>query len=574
LEIVDGQQRIATCYLTMICARDYFYQRDEENKMKNPGAPPVDNNLEEMEGYLYHPDPGTSKPDVNNPIVELGQLNKSKQFFDNSVIVRLIPTAKSLQMKKTWPNDSCKNMYRAYELISEQLGKIISSQAGSSNPKQAYSDIRELIDTLLEAFFVFQISVPDRPTAYEMFGALNHRGTGKLKDPDLIKWQLFGELDKELSVKYANDPVKQENDIEKYDGIWTDIWNDITGREDADYDLNSFLYNYVVNFLNTSATSNTILRQFESHNKTSKGQAIGDLIDDIRKQATAFVYLRNPKKHFANNLNLNFYLGTLKKMGSIKHAYVPIVAGYEKLWQNGTTKSRKKFELLVQVITRYHVRNITLGNAEVKKIEIKMKEVMENIKKDKSVNEIIDDLVNDKEIHFPDSTIKDKIDEQDWTSSVPVLIYVLEELEGQSGKNSGVDISHEHIMPRTANPATTGGKRWIDHIKQTRGCQHAGRPANCKDCDDEATTFHKEWRNKLGNLTLLSKKPNAEAQQKLLVDKIPLYNKDVFDITKEIDTIWTQTSKEWTEKEISNRHNTLKNQLLDKLNIEQLKTRP
>ncbi len=233
-------------------------------------------------------------------------------------MVRLTPSAKSQQMKKTWPNDSCKNMYRAYELISEQFGKIISSHAGSSNPKQAYSDIRKLIDTLLEAFFVFQISVPDRPTAYEMFGALNHRGTGKLKDPDLIKWQLFGELDKELSVKYANDPVKQENDIEKYDGIWTDIWNDITGREDADYDLNSFLYNYVVNFLNTSATSNTILRQFESHNKTSKGQAIGDLIDDIRKQATAFVYLRNPKKHFANNLNLNFYLGTLKKMGSIK----------------------------------------------------------------------------------------------------------------------------------------------------------------------------------------------------------------------------------------------------------------
>ena len=33
----------------------------------------------------------------------------------------------------------------------------------------------------------------------------------------------------------------------------------------------------------------------------------------------------------------------------------------------------------------------------------------------------------------------------------------------------------------------------------------------------------------------------------------------------------TQTSKEWTEKEISNRHNALKNQLLDKLNIEQLK---
>ena len=64
--------------------------------------------------------------------------------------------------------------------------------------------------------------------------------------------------------------------------------------------------------------------------------------------------------------------------------------------------------------------------------------------------------------------------------------------------------------------------------------------------------FHEKWRNKLGNLTLLSDQLNKEAQQDMLVDKIPVYDQDVFRITKEIGTKWS-SNNDWTEKEINKR---------------------
>ena len=549
LTIIDGQQRLATCYLTIICARDFFYARDGENNKK--GIALVDDNMNWLDGYLYHYDTTTKQPNKNSPLVELGKVNRG--FFNTYVLPAKKPSEKLQQMNDHYPNDSCKNLCKAYEIISKNF------------ESKAHADIKILIDTLLEAFTVVRISVPDQITAAKLFEALNHRGTGKLKDPDLSKYYIFTRLRETLEKTTSSTTTDRkkaiESKIDEYDDRWADIRNKIEGTNEANYDMVSFLYNYVVNFIDPNASSSTIvdvLRNFldptaKAVAGITKKTPMG-LIDDIIIWSEIFGHLRDPTSgNFFDARNyprLNFYLKKLLVVEP-KHAYTPIIAGYQNLWENG---KKKEFENLVQVIFRYHVRNKTIGTAKAGDIEPKMKEVMVNITKNKSLDEIIDDLTKNKDIHKPNKVIEAELEDYPWTRNVPLLYYVLEEFEGNYAATP-IDITHEHIMTHSSN------KNWINYIMQKRNCT-----------EDAAKQFQEKWRNRIGNLTLLGDKKNKQAGTRLFADKIPFYKQDYYKITSNLDTLYSNT--DWTETELTKRHDDLKNQLLVILDIEKLKTKP
>ena len=98
--------------------------------------------------------------------------------------------------------------------------------------------------------------------------------------------------------------------------------------------------------------------------------------------------------------------------------------------------------------------------------------------------------------------------------------------------------------------------KWKDYIKTE----------NNLTTDEEAEEFHKEWRHKIGNLTLLSDSANKSGSDKLFSDKISIYRQDGYQLTKSVGN-----KTKWTETELQQRNDELKQKIVSLLDITTLR---
>ena len=515
--------------------------------------PPVARMLETLEKRLYRTDRTTQEPDPNSPTISLGRLNET--FFKTHVLPAMAPSRKILLMRQAPPpNDTCEKLLEAYKYFSDrflEFEKTITKDTKMSG----YKKINDFVGTLLEHFCLTRISVPDDITANEMFENINNRGTRKLKDQDLAKSKIFRVIDEELSHPTLN---QDKNDLmEKYDADWTEIRNLITSGDEANYSMDEFLYCYFVNFVDDTTKTSTLLDVVQDHiqmpSRSAPSSKARELIPSLKKWAKHFVALRNPNQGDVfgprtSHQDLKFFLTKLRNLDP-KFPYVPIIQAFEKYWSQGR---KDEFENIVRIITRFHVRNKSIGPARGAQMESVFRECMKNIKSDKTLNEIIDNLTRDKKIHLSDAQLSDNLENFSWSTSQDVLYYVLQEVEDTLSGSSGPqpDVTNEHIMAKSLNT------KWKDYIKTE----------NNLTTDEEAEEFHKEWRHKIGNLTLLSDSANKSGSDKLFSDKISIYRQDGYQLTKSVGN-----KTKWTETELQQRNDELKQKIVSLLDITTLR---
>jgi uncharacterized protein with ParB-like and HNH nuclease domain len=189
LEIVDGQQRIATISLFFVAVRNLLLR----NKMEE-NAKALENDFLQKTSY---------RGDLKQKI----KLNN----VDNNFYVEKILTNRNIELDK----ESHKRILKSYEFIERFVDNWFKNGG--------IEDIYNLVAFIEKKLRVIIVTVSDEVNAFTVFETLNDRGLA-LSQTDLIKNYLFNKADdrlgeaqdKWLRVTGAIEAAENEDEILQY----------------------------------------------------------------------------------------------------------------------------------------------------------------------------------------------------------------------------------------------------------------------------------------------------------------------------------------------------------------------
>lgn len=169
LEVVDGQQRLATTTIIFSVIRDIFYGKEESTMVRYV-----------EDGFLFRIDPNTEG------VVPKLTLNlKDREFFEACILKN--------------PKDKKENGARRATIQSNErlvaVTKAIRAKFESlleATPKATHKDaLKEWLEFLKHNALLIVLTIPSERNAYKMFETLNDRGL-KVSQADLVKNYVFG----------------------------------------------------------------------------------------------------------------------------------------------------------------------------------------------------------------------------------------------------------------------------------------------------------------------------------------------------------------------------------------------
>ena len=172
LEVVDGQQRLATVVIILAQIRDYFLANDEEQRATT------------LEGdYLLKRDLRTQEP---VPRMTLNDLDND--FFQKGILSRPESTDRVVQ--------ATRSSHKRLREAATTAAKFISSVAKTT--KTPVDLLLDHVEYLSGKAKVIVVRVPDHANAFPIFETLNDRGLD-LAITDLLKNYLFSRADNRIT---------------------------------------------------------------------------------------------------------------------------------------------------------------------------------------------------------------------------------------------------------------------------------------------------------------------------------------------------------------------------------------
>ena len=178
LQIVDGQQRLATLTILYAAIRDYFHQHISREIADDLGK-----------AYLFEKDVYTR---ATSSRIVMGHADDG--LFRDYVL----PTADTDSRKKTKPPgrnapDSHRRIHDACRVVADMLASRIKERQES-----AQATLKAIDDFTNTRAKVISVTVPDDSNAYQIFETLNDRGV-ELAIADLLKNYLYGRAGEHLA---------------------------------------------------------------------------------------------------------------------------------------------------------------------------------------------------------------------------------------------------------------------------------------------------------------------------------------------------------------------------------------
>lgn len=535
-QIIDGQQRITTALLFLICTRNFFYKHQKNHTAKKH----FQNITKTLFGSSGEPDdPRLTLSKINNTLFqkmltepEFKKPLAPKPTGDNAVVA-----------KSEFGDESNELLLSAFSRMNPKLKKFAVDATNKPNFNKAY----EYVETLLERFSVLITSTTNYDEIYTMFDLINNRGV-KLSPADQVKAYLLSKVEQNTDDKKI---------VEKYEEKWRDIANNVTNRTGSKYKLEKFLNHYLIITKFNRPTSvpkpSELYDGFETLVSEDKENIPPEMIiDELVAWSETFEKIRLAVPAHFESPNVIHYLKKMNKM-RVVYAYPVILGGHKKYWKD--YDDFKSFDALVSLCCKYHLRKriMAMGNMiNNRQYEKKLYDILKQIHDRKKLENIIERTMIDK---YPtDDDLRPKLKTMNFTDP-DFTIAVLEEAE-YSGmeKRSRDDTTLEHIMPEDT---TNWEKDILAHKPK------ADKP------EDYINLFRERYYNALGNLTLLSKENNASASHKAFDEKKIMYDSEpTYKITTKLIDI-----KQWDGQAIEKRSKTLAEKILVETDIIKIRKR-
>ena len=358
------------------------------------------------------------------------------------------------------------------------------------------------IDTIVDKLFFTVIKVSDELNAFNVFETLNARGV-KLSSSDLLKNYLFSVVDAAGSHKSELDQMER-------------FWSTVIGKLGSEK-FPKFL-RYYWNSRNKTVRKNELFKAIRKNIKT-KADAFS-LIRELDTNADIYAALRNPYDEFwKGKQEISSYLRELN-LFQVEQPFPLLLAAYTSLNESNFTHVLKACSI---ISFRYNVISGLNPNDQ----EIIYNSAALNIRKNKQFNigELRDIYLDDERFvaEFSNKIFKST------TRNHKIMKYIFAEIERykyHTDIDQGSDIyTIEHIIPENAED------KW-------------------SYLEDEVID---RCVYRLGNLTLLEKNLNKEAEINSFKNKKVIYARSSIQSTREIDEYYI----EWNEENICNRQRRL-----------------
>lgn len=551
LKIIDGQQRITTATLFLICARNFFWQHEK--------IPLARKHCARMEEYLHKP-AKMAEPGHYDPVLALSRTNK-RLFMD---MVKERPIGKRLDSIHSQDHDSNELLAKAYEVIRAWFEKKIADLEREQNRETALErlieDVYDLVTTtLFEKFVIHQYHYDNAEEAYRIFNLVNNRGMA-LNESDLVKSYLFSRLENYIS----------DDDIDACEQNWNDMRRNVTSRDESSYkDLDTFLRHYLIAYHGEKIPRSgredgeglVSFKLNQKHMHKAFNELVDDyadkkeIIDDLLRCSNVLNNLRNPNtRDFSQHPEITHYLKKIRDMNAV-FVYPAILSAHKRYW-DVDDRDVDSFTMLVTLCFRYHVRVKVLGTAfSTGDYERVMYSIAHQINSGVAIRKIIGELTR-RSKHYPKRHVVLGHLEDYATTSRRHAVALLEEVERRRDKrDSAGDVSIEHIMPKKY-------KKWVEYIME----QEKIPRDDMKFALKEVARHHRRYVNYLGNQTLLQGKSNAAIANKPFKDKKTVYKSEgMYHITREVAEY-----EEWNARSIMARQKRLASAIAEQIDLEPL----
>jgi len=535
VDVVDGQQRLATLSLIFCSIRTYLckFGAVQDGAIRAT----LDNLIKKLDLLVFV---GSNE----QPRVTLGlqdrdlfkRLTQSRNHDYDSFCKQMYMQFRNGKKRIL---DSHELLISNYKLLCKNTSKYWSDDqstiTGDDQAKaiDALNKIADYVDNIAKRNHFAYVRVYDRSAAYKIFSTFNSTGE-RLSQADLIKSHLLGVIHDDGD----HDSSKTKQEIVKK---WEKIFDE--RLEDKD----TFLYESLLSRhpsgivpMDSSPIKISMNRLYEIISKKCKSaKDVSNYVEEIAVDARNIKLMDYPDdlpdEEKYKKITHDFY-GL--QMISARYIRIPLLAAY-RTWDLSDGTQFAHFRELVNclLIFFFKFKFITNGTAEdIRRIAA---DTAQAIIEKKPFNEIISTILVERErTEKPERRVNEELFDNEFSRKMFKLTtkmakYVISSFEayyrrGRESEYIELPFELEHILPRSHE------KHWNEEEF------FAGY-------DDERRMD--KFLNRLGNLTIISGKWNAKMGQGKFSEKRQKYEKSDFEINKLLARYTEWTAKNVLERE-------------------------
>ncbi|GAB1402196.1 DUF262 domain-containing protein [Elusimicrobiota bacterium] len=488
LEVIDGQQRLATITIIILAALELLKEFIQNNKDKSKQMIEKERLQDLARDYIGRKDP-TSRTLYNKLILNETNGNFFKNLCTNKTEFNELQIP-HLDSK----NKSNKKIQKAFDYFKNNIEKKLFNLNGGK--------ISVFIENMTQKLFFTVLYVSSDINAYTLFETLNSRGM-KLASVDLLKNFLYSKAS------------HKKNYILAMEQNWNDIISNVKEGE-----LNKFIRT-------DWGTRNNLVEDRKLFKVISKSitndKSVFKYIGELKDSSGLFSLLQNPDDSYWNqngyNSDVSLHLKNLNIL-QLKQVYGILIAYLKNM-------EKRKFHILLSWLEKISVRFNTISGSDAKEQEYIYNDISMKIsaKKIKSLEDIKKIL---KKIYMPkDSFITNFANAEIKRTQTIKYLFNKINIQMQGGPLDINSLTVEHILAQNKNGDWTSYEDAEEYIWKL----------------GNLTLLEKETNRKLNNKIFAKKIPIYSNIQMPIVQNI---------IPNSINKTWTKESIEKRQKELAN----------------------
>lgn len=484
-DVIDGQQRLTTISVLLCAIRDRY------NKLNDP---------DDIEEYIN---------------TEYLKTRNSKNDYEQTLSLS--------EYDKSDFNALIEGRYNAIESESKILECFNFFEEKLSNSDLEY--LEDLRTKLTESMSIVIVTCESEGSAFRLFETLNNRGM-ELTAIDLMKNAL---------LQYASKEYPSGSDDDKYISIrnnWEFLLENVVHEiSNPDQFFRHFIMSRKTPGVKSNVSSRTLYDKFKSliyEELPASGTTVSEYVEEMVDISSTYIGLVESSVDYSSGRQRDRINRRLRNLNDIKasHSRTLILRSIEEF--DDSSDLLEVLRLLEVFMTRWRISDLTTG-ASLDRI---FSGLCSNAFEKSDPVDIIRTKLREKapsndefRANFANSNFQRN----------SMTTYILDTMERMHFSGTGKQIDRtkvdiEHIAPQ-ASFSSDKYAPWKNVLDVTEA------------------EFNNQYRNRIGNLTLLEERLNEEASDNPFEQKSDQYKLSEYEMTDEIRKNYT----EWTEDTIEER---------------------